>query len=263
MFVRSHLLLLLVAVLLLVSACSRGEAEPSPPELSIEQTVVNQAIAAHGGDALKRTVVEFDFRDKHFKVTRDGGIFEYERTYTDSTGNVREILNNDGIFRDVNGQRVQLTEKDIARLATPLNSVPYFALLPFNLSDPAVQLSYLGESTLEGSPYHKIQVTFQQEGGGRDYEDRFIYWFHTEDLTMDYLAYGFHTDDGGTRFRKAVNVRTIGGVRIADYLNYISDELPLPTSPIEQYDSLFDAGYVELLSEINLDHVTITPLPSK
>ncbi|MDX1546092.1 MAG: DUF6503 family protein [Rhodothermales bacterium] len=244
----------LFALALLLSACAASDPPPDPYAL------IERARAAHGSDVLHRAVVEFDFRGKHFTVTRDGGAFRYERTYTDSTGAVREILDNDGIRREIDGQGVALTDSAQSRLATPLNSVPYFALLPFNLTDPAVQARYLGPAEIEGEPYHEVEVTFAQEDGGRDWEDRFIYWFHQDRHTMDYLAYGFHVDDGGTRFRKAVNPRRVGGVLFTDHLNYTAPELPDPTSPVHHFDSLYSAGRVELLSEINLENVTVRPL---
>ncbi len=259
---------LFVLCLLLLAACAQGdvneaiEASVSPASAPVDraQAIVDQAIATHGGDVLRHAVVEFDFRDKHFTMTRDGGLYTYERTYTDSTGRVREVMDNDGLYREVDGARVELTEDDLIKLSIPMNSVPYFALLPFNLNDPAVQKRYLGEADLEGEPYHKIEVTFHQEDGGDDFEDRFIYWFHREQHTMDYVAYDFHRDEGGTRFRKAFNARTIGGVRIADYHNFISDSLPDPEMAIERYDAFMEAGAIELLSEIILDNVTVRPL---
>ncbi len=246
--------LLLAACTLFVAACSADAPDP--------RAIVDRAIAAHGGEVLRHAVVEFDFRDRHFTVTRDGGAFRYERTYTDTTTGaaVREVLDNDGIYREVDGRRVTMTEDEKNKLATPLNSVPYFALLPFNLNDPAARKRYLGATRIDGAPYHEIEVTFEPEGGGRDYEDRFIYWFHRDRHTMDYLAYGFHVNDGGTRFRKAFNVRTIGGVRFADHLNYSAPALPGPESDVAQYDSLYAAGAVELLSEILLENVTVRPL---
>lgn len=263
--------LVLVLMPLLLAACAQGDVEeaidagvtPTAAPVNQAQAIVDQAIAAHGGDRLRHAVVEFDFRDKHFKITRNGGIYSYERTYTDSTGAVREVLNNNGIYREINGERVTLTEAETARLATPMNSVPYFALLPFNLNDPAVQKHYLGEVEIKDRPYYKIEVTFQQEGGGRDYEDRFIYWFHKDQHTMDYLAYDFHTGDGGTRFREAFNARTIGGVRFADYHNMISDSLPAPETAIERYDEFMKTGAVALLSDIILDNVTVQPLEAE
>ena len=268
-FRSSRLVLFLIPVLLV--ACAQGDVEealdanvkPSSAPVNQAQAIVDQAIAAHGGDMLRQAVVEFDFRDKHFKITRDGGLYSYERTYTDSTGAVREVLNNDGIYREVNGERVALSEDETRRLSTPLNSVPYFALLPFNLNDPAVQKRHLGEVEVGGQPYHKIEVTFHQEGGGRDFEDRFIYWFHKDQHTMDYLAYDFHTGDGGTRFRQAFNTRTVGGVRMADYHNFVSDSLPGPGTPIERYDAFMQSGDIKLLSEIILDNVTVQPLDTE
>lgn len=85
-----------------------------------------------------------------------------------------------------------------------VNSVHYFAYLPQGLNDKAVQKELLGEVVLKGEPYYKVRVTFAQEGGGNDYEDVFIYWFHKQKFTMDYLAYEFHVDGGGMRFREAV-----------------------------------------------------------
>jgi len=218
-------------------------------------------MAAHGGAILENARVEFDFREFHFVITRDGGgQYAYERIYADTAGNtIREILHNEGILREVNGTAVHLGPEEKSSLQTPLNSVPYFALLPFNLRDPATQKRYLGETMIRNQPYYTIEVTFQQEGGGKEYEDRFIYWFHQDHYSMDYLAYSFHVDGGGTRFREAYNVRTIEGVRFADYRNYSSDDLPTPQSPIENYDKLFLSGQVRLLSEINLENISVYP----
>jgi hypothetical protein len=264
---RSACLALLLVPSLLI-ACAQGDVEeaieakvkPAPSPTNQAQIIVDQAIAAHGGPILRHAVVAFDFRDKHFTITRNGGLYTYERTYTDSTGAVREVLNNDGIYREVDGVRVPLSEEATTKLATPLNSVPYFALLPFNLNDAAVQKRYLEEVDVEGEPYHKIEVTFQQEDGGSDFEDRFIYWFHKDRHTMDYFAYDYHRDEGGTRFRRAFNVRTIGGVRFADYHNFASDSLSGPETAIERYDEFLRTGAVELLSEIVLDKVTVQSL---
>jgi hypothetical protein len=52
-------------------------------------------------------------------------------------------------------------------------------------------------------------------------------------------------------------VRTIEGVRIADFKNYSSDLLPQPGTSIETYDSLFVADSLNLLSEIIWENVTV------
>ena len=227
------------------------------------QYLVDKAIEAHGSHFLNQAVIEFDYRGKHFIASRNQGIFSYERVYTDSTGNVREVLNNDEAFQEIDGARVELTEKKRYSIQETLNSVVYFGFVPFFLNDPAVQKKYLGEGTIENEPYHKVEITFRQERGGPDYEDRFIYWFHKDRYTMDYLAYDFLINDGGTRFRKAYNIRTINGVRVSDFYNYSSDALPQPGTPIETYDDVFEAGDIKLLSEINLENVSIQRIEGK
>lgn len=247
--------LLIVCSTLLIGACVEAQDDaPSATE------IVEQAITAHGGAVLQRAKVSFDFRDYHFVVTRDGGMFSYERTYVEDGDSLREVLTNHGVTREINGEEVVLTEDEERRLLTPLNSVPYFALLPLNLRDPAVQTRNLGETTIHGEPYYEIEVTFQEEGGGRDYQDRYVYWFHKRDHTMDFLAYTFHNGDEGTRFREAYNVRTINGVLFADYHNYTADALASPDSPIETFDDLFQSGQVNLLSEIDLENIFVEPL---
>jgi len=222
------------------------------------QAIIDQAIEVHGGDLYESTVVEFDFRDRHYKSTRQGGQFRYERIFTDSIGqNVHDVLTNEGLTRTVEGKTVNLSAKDSSAYANSVNSVIYFALLPYFLNDPAAQKSYLGESTVKGEPYHKIKVTFQQEGGGKDHEDEFIYWFHRYEHTMDYLAYNYQTDGGGARFREAYNMRTVNGIRFADYYNYKPQEKRMD---VEHFDTLFEQDSLELLSEINLENLEVQQL---
>lgn len=207
---------------------------------------------------LDHAIVEFDYRGRHYTVTRDGGLFRYQQTYTDSTGAaIREVLSNDSLYREVNGQRVQLDSLQLAAVESALNSVVYFALLPYNLKDPAVRTRYLGEASISGTPYHEIEVTFAQEGGGKDHEDRYVYWINQETNLMDYFAYLYYTSGGGTRFRQTVNPRTISGVRFTDHLNYTS---PVVGDSIETYDRLLASGDLELVSEIIVENVQVRPL---
>ena len=227
------------------------------PDLTDPQYIVDRAMEAHGSAHLNQAIIEFDYRGKHFKATRNDGLFSYERTYTDSTGTVREVLNNDEVFKEIDGERVELTEKKRYSIQETLNSVVYFGFVPFFLNDSAVQKNYLGETIVEDAPYLLVEITFSQENGGPDYEDRFVYWFNKDTYTMDYLAYDFHINDGGTRLRKAYNIRTVEGVRISDFYNYSSEVLPQPGTPIETYGDVLTRGDAKLLSEINLENVTI------
>lgn len=85
---------------------------------------------------------------------------------------------------------------------TQLNSVVYFALLPYNLADPAVRLRRLDDAAFDHRVHHTVEVTFAKDGGGRDHDDRFVFWFEQRTGRLRALAYAFHTGEGGTRFRR-------------------------------------------------------------
>ena len=137
-----------------------------------------------------------------------------------------------------------------------INSVHYFAYLPYGLNDPAVNKEFLGEMAIKGKDYYKVKVTFDQENGGDDFDDVYIYWFNKETFKPEYLAYEFHVNGGGLRFREAYNERYVNGIRFVDYNNYksVSD-----SQSIYEIDSLFNKGELELLSKIELKDVVVSP----
>ena len=247
------LLALCATVLLLAGGCQSPDSTPSAA------AVIDSARAAHGAPALDEAVVTFDFRGDDYRVRHDGGPFHYRRSYTDSLGRpVMEGLTNEGIYRVVDGDTVSLSSSERDAVETTVNSVTYFALLPAPLGDSAVQPTYSGRDTIDGVPYHRVKVTFRQEGGGKDWEDIFMYWFRTDTYAMDYLAYAFgqgSDEEPGTRFREAYNVRRVNGVRMADYHNYTVDTLS--ADQMEEYPDLWARDAVRLVSEIKLDSVQV------
>jgi len=255
----------LVAIAL-TTACQSGDAsgqgEASAEEASESRfpdtragEIMREVFAAHGSGRLDQSSVRFNFRGRWYEARRDGGQYAYVRTFRDSSGRkVRDVLSNDGFYREIDGERVHLTEKKRAAYSRSVNSVIYFALLPYFLADPAAQMEYLGEARIDGQPYHKIGVTFRRAGGGEDFEDEFVYWFHRDRRTMDYLAYNYQRDGGGARFREAYNVRTIKGVRLADYVNY---QPKTETRAVRTFDSLFVNDGLKELSRIELDSIEI------
>ncbi|WP_040396577.1 DUF6503 family protein [Cesiribacter andamanensis] len=219
------------------------------------QRIIDAAIEAHGGSRFNELEMAFDFRKHHYTYQRQGGLFRYTREITDSSGHVLDVLSNAGFTRLINGDTVSLPEERAQAFTNSVNSVHYFAMLPYGLNDAAVQKSYVAETRLKGEPYHLIRVRFAQEGGGVDHEDEFLYWIHTETHTMDYLAYSYQTEGGGMRFREAFNQRELGGIRLQDYRNYKPKGEGVP---LDSLGSLWDAGRLELLSEIRLLNVQVT-----
>ena len=240
-----------IPVLLLVllnSSCSSSSSKA--------QTTIDNAIEAHGGNKLQQARVAFDFRDRHYTYTRQKENFTYTREFTDSLGQVRDVLTNSRFYRLIDGDTATLTDERVKAYSNSVNSVLYFSVLPFGLNDPAVNKAYLGETEIEGEPYHLVKVTFDQEGGGEDFEDQFLYWINSETNTMDYLAYSYKTDGGGVRFRKAVNPRVVEGVRFQDYINY---KPKTKEASLEEMENLYKKGELEVLSEINLENIKVEP----
>ena len=71
---------------------------------------------------------------------------------------------------------------------------------------------------------------------------------------MDYMAYLYHTDGGGLRFREAINQRRVEGVLVQDYINYKPADESIDINTI---DELFEAGELEELSRIINEQVQI------
>ena len=248
-----NLLALCAAVLLLAGACQSPDPSPSAT------AIIDSARTAHGASVLDQAVVTFDFRGDAYRIRQNEGRFHYRRAHTDPLGrSVTEGLTNDGAYRVVEGDTVSLSDSERSAVETTVNSVVYFALLPEPLGDSAVQPTYSGRDTIDGVLYHRVKVTFRQEGGGRDWEDVFMYWFRMDTNAMDYLAYAFGQgpdEEPGTRFREAYNVRRVNGVRMADYRNYTVDTLS--ADQMEEYPDLWARDAVRLVSEIKLDSVQV------
>lgn len=243
----SRLSYIFLICITLLTACSEKVDEKA-------QEIVNLSIEAHGGALFEKATISFDFRERHYQIFKSPNRFEYSREFTDSTGFVRDVLNNDGFVRTVNGVKVDLPEDRVSAFSNSVNSVAYFAFLPYGLNDAAVIKTYLGETEIAGKVYHLIQVTFKEEGGGEDYDDVFLYWFDKDSYQLEYMAYSFHTDGGGVRFRKAVHQHQVNGLILLDYENYKPKDKNMP---IEEMESLFKSGELELLSEILLENVEV------
>lgn len=215
--------------------------------------IVENAIAHHGGTSIDSSKVDFVFRGKSYSAERSGKYFTYLRSYVDKVGAViDDELTNEAFSRKVDTTIRTLSSKDSLAYANSLNSVMYFAFLPYFLQDPAVNLGYKGTTTIKGEPYYEVSVRFSEDGGGKDFEDEYAYWFRQSNFQMDYLAYNFLVNGGGARFREAFNSRTIKGILFQDYINYkpANDQ-----RDVLNFDAIYNAGGMDTLSLIGLEEV--------
>ncbi len=117
------------------------------------------------------------------------------------------------------------------------------------------QKKLLKDTNLKGEEYYKVQITFAQEGGGVDYDDVFIYWVGKEDFKIDYLAYTFHVNGGGMRFREVRKEHFINGIRLVDYNNYKPQNLSIELNLL---DREFENNQLIKASEINLVNIEVS-----
>ena len=238
-------LLALLVTITLVS-CNTSLKDP--------QKIIDKAIEVAGGEKYLHSTIEFDFRDRHYMAQREGGKYSYERIFKDSVKTTHDFLTNDGFKREINNVLVEVADSMKVKYTSSINSVIYFALLPYGLNDAAVQKKFMGETSIDSVEYYVIEITFAQEGGGEDHEDVFMYWINKKDFTIGYVAYSYEETDGvGLRFRKAYNPRNVNGILFLDYLNL----KPKDKTEITALEELYKKGELEELSKIELINIQV------
>tara|TARA_R110002096_G_scaffold149938_2_gene311607 strand:+ start:1020 stop:1826 length:807 start_codon:yes stop_codon:yes gene_type:complete len=235
-------------LLLLIVGCSR-------PDKS--EKIINESIEAHGGDLFKSAQISFTFRDRQYEIFKSPNSFRYTRSFTEEAKRVKDVLNDDGFTRTIDDEEVSLSDEKRLAYSNSVNSVAYFTFLPYGLNDEAVIKAYLGLEEIEGNNYHLVKVTFKENGGGEDFQDEFLYWINQETHHVDYLAYSYHTDGGGLRFRKAIKKHEVSGLVLQDYENYKPEDESIS---VEELSLLFKNGDLELLSEIILENIEVQVL---
>jgi hypothetical protein len=240
---KNFILIFFLAIL--ITSCNSNLTDP--------QKIIDKAIAASGGDKYLDATISFDFRDRHYVSTRKGGLYTYERITKDSV-TTHDFLSNDRFRREINGSAVEVADSMKVKYTASVNSVVYFALLPYGLNDASVKKRFLRETQLEGKEQYVVEITFGEEGGGEDFEDVFIYWIDKKDFTIDYMAYSFEEGKGiGYRFRKAYNPRKVNGITFFDYINY----QPTVDTKITQLEELYTKGELKELSKIEILNIEV------
>jgi len=239
-----------ISVLLIICLAWSCETKTEPNA----QDIIDKAIAKAGGERYYNSKIEFNFRDRNYCAVRNDKDFKLERLSVSDSIVTTDILSNSYFMRVQNDKPVSLPDSTVTKLSNSVNSVHYFSVLPYGLNDEAANKNYLGEISIKGKTYHKIEVTFNEEGGGTDFDDVFVYWIDTTNYNVDYLAYEFHVNGGGMRFREAYNERLVNGIRFVDYKNY---KPIVEVINVRSLDSLFETANLKLLSKIELEDVHV------
>jgi len=226
----------------------------SPLKQPSVQEIIERSIISHGWDQ-DEYIISFDFRDYSYELTRKPGFYSYQRS-TKKEGNLlTDVMTSQyPLQRYQNGEQIQLKDSIAKVYSNSLNSVMYFFQLPRPLQDEAVLSEVLGVTKILGQPYWLVKVGFTEQGGGDDFQDEYRYWINQKNYQIDYLAYNYLTDGGGTRFRKAKNKRTKSRLLFQDYTNYKPQEkrVSLDSLPL-----LFERGLLLEVSEIENKNIKV------
>lgn len=240
-----------ILLVIITFACK----DQAKTELSAQE-IVDKSIEVSGGvDLYEKTTITFNFRGRDYISEMNGKRKTLKRIQKNDSINLIDILADGRFERFENDSLITLHDSLATKYGNSVNSVHYFAKLPYGLNDPAVRKELLGETMVKGKPYYKLKITFDQEGGGDDFDDTYVYFFNTSTFKPDYLAYDFHVNGGGMRFREAYNERYVNGLRFVDYKNMKPIE---ENVSVLEVDNLFNTGRLELLSKIELKDVSVS-----
>jgi hypothetical protein len=236
--------ILLLSFILFISC------QPQKKKLTAQQ-IVDKSILASGTDKVSNSEITFEFRDKQYSAIRNNGKFKLIRSFD----SIKDVLSNSGFERFINEKSIIVVDSMALKYSNSVNSVHYFSVLPYGLNDKAVRKKRLPSSTINGKEYYKIEITFSENGGGEDFEDVFIYWIGKEDYLIDYLAYSYHTNGGGKRFRVLKEQCFKNGIRFVDYQNYKPNAENIKLIDI---DKSYEKNNLKLVSEIILRNIEVS-----
>ena len=225
------------------------------------QTIVDKASEVSGKANFKNAEISFRFRDKTYISYGHCDHFVFERISGKTDSIIKDFYEpGKSLKRYVQDSLIQIADTTATKYKESINSVFYFVQLPYRLNDEAVNKKYVGLDTIKGKTYHNIAVSFDQDGGGTDYEDEYLYWFDENTFKLDYLAYSFKINDGGMRFREAYNERYIDSIRFVDYKNYKPNS---DTLELKHISKAFNEGKLELLSKIENEKIVVKKYKEK
>lgn len=235
-------LFFILGVFLSLTSCQDNPKETESQETA--SSIVEKAIAFSGTQKIAVSQVEFDFRNLHYRSEATCAGLKLSRQKKDTL----DVFYRGKFKRFIDSMPVKVNDSIAQLITESINSVHYFVQLPFRLKDEAVQLKKLESQVFNGKTYRLLEVNFKQENGGTDFDDTYVYWFDEKDYSLEFLAYQFHVNGGGYRFRVAKNRRFVKGMQFQDYDNY----QPKSSSKVQLSEllQLFLKDELELVSEI-------------
>ncbi|RFC54702.1 DUF6503 family protein [Brumimicrobium aurantiacum] len=259
----NKLLLIFTSLLLVVSCAEKPDEvkEESADEfVAVKpqnvEAIIDSVYRKSGVEKINQSDIYFKFRKFDFAYVQGSDGLERSRSFLNDEGDrIVDLWRGDSVIRTINDEKIDLSKKKENAYKNSINSVFYFGYLPKALKDPAVNSDLIDTVQIKNKDYYKIKVTFDEEGGGEDYHDIFLYWIGVEDYALDYLAYQYFTNDGGIRFRAVDKITEVDGIEFRDYLNYAPKENLM--NDYFNVDQVFENDGLEVVSEIRLEEIVV------
>ncbi len=217
------------------------------------QQIIQESANFHGLPNFINSEISFHFRGADYSQKSIDGRFVFTKHFIQNDSTFVDSLKNTGFSRYINGEAVALSTEYADKRAAALNSVIYFASLPFRFLDNAVLAENLGVEKIQGEELFKIRITFKEENGGEDFDDVFIVWISKENYRLVYVAYEYHVNGGGMRFRKAKTYHRVNGITLISYENY----KPKAKISLTDIGMAFGHGELEFVSDILLENIQV------
>lgn len=243
---------LFFAITFIILACKTSKDVNSKINNDVEaERILTETINAHGGQLYDNAHYQFTFRENLYTFQNRGDNYKYTALKKKDGNTTYDILDNNGMQRILNDKDQNLSAADQTKYSGGINSVIYFATLPNKLQDPAVNTSYKGTMIIKNKNYEILEITFNQDGGGQDHDDTYLYWINKETHLIDYFAYNYAVGKGGVRFRSAYNTRNVDGIVFQDYINFKAEV----GTPLLELPKLYESDQLKKLSVIATEHI--------
>ena len=56
------------------------------------QNIVDKSIEVSGGKKINNAIIDFNFRNRHYKAKRNNGAYQFERIFKDSINVINDVL---------------------------------------------------------------------------------------------------------------------------------------------------------------------------
>lgn len=237
-----------LALVWVVASSSCSVNEPTA------QQILNAAILKHGYKSGEALEIQFDFRGNHYnaRISDKGNV--YKRISHENGNELEDIVTSNTYIRRVNHKEVKVQEDSLSNVfAGETRSVVYFALLPYAANNEVVSKHLMPSIKIKGESYYKVEVAYGKNGGGKNFENIFVYWINQKTYAIDYLAYSYYINGGGVRFREAYNQREVNGILFQDYVNYTIDN----DFPAHELDYAFQTNQLREISRIELENIQV------